>query len=62
MICFQDTTVHLESNYNHHRLYKQNHHLFMDWLREIKQRLQVIHDDKGTKDTVHSKLRELDVS
>ena len=32
----------------------------MDWLKEIKQRLKSINDDRGSKDTVNTKLVEVD--
>ncbi|CAL1544282.1 unnamed protein product [Lymnaea stagnalis] len=56
----KDITSKLEQCYNHHKLYKQNHHLFMDWLRDTKQRLKMVDDDRGTREAVNSKLIEVD--
>merc|ERR1719422_1317097 len=45
----KDISSNLESYYTNHRLYKQNHHLFGDWLKEVKHKLKVINDDRGSK-------------
>ncbi|KAK0046935.1 nesprin-1, partial [Biomphalaria pfeifferi] len=56
----KDITSNLEVYYNHHKLYQHNLHLFNEWLKDIKQKLKLLDDDKGSKDLVHNKLLDID--
>ncbi|KAH9507320.1 hypothetical protein Btru_056905, partial [Bulinus truncatus] len=56
----KDITNSLEIYYNHHRLYQQNLHLFNDWLKDMKQKLKLVDDDKGSRDTVTNRLIEIE--
>ncbi|RUS81756.1 hypothetical protein EGW08_010510, partial [Elysia chlorotica] len=56
----KDITSSLEAAYNHHRLYKQNQHLFQDWLKETELRLKQLDDGRGSRDAVSTKLLEVD--
>ncbi|CAG5128719.1 unnamed protein product, partial [Candidula unifasciata] len=56
----KDITSNLEVYYNNHKLYTQNHNLFNKWLRETQQRLQVISNDKGSKEALTDRLRKVE--
>jgi hypothetical protein len=52
----------LEVAYNNHRLYRQSQQQFSDWLKETKQHIKAVQDVRGSKDNVHNRLSNLDVS
>nr|KAG5692778.1 hypothetical protein BaRGS_009394 [Batillaria attramentaria] len=58
----KDICNNLEAAYNHHRMYKQNHHQFADWLKETRQHIKAVQDDRGSKDNVNVRLSNLDAT
>lgn len=58
----QDICTNLETAYNNHRIFKQSHQHFVEWLKETQHHIRIVQDDRGSKDGVTARLVSLDVS
>ncbi|XP_025103982.1 nesprin-1-like isoform X4 [Pomacea canaliculata] len=56
----KDICTNLETAYNNHRIFKQSHQHFVEWLKETQHHIRIVQDDRGSKDGVTARLVSLD--